>query len=411
LAAITIFALALGMTTNTLEPAVIGHKVLELVPQSKNTALGLATSAGLIVAVVWQPIIGVLSDRTRTRWGRRLPYFVGGTLLAVACLYAIALAPSFAIVVAGLLAIQLASNTVQGPWQALIPDHVPPEQRGTASGVKAAFDILAFVIGRQVSGQLVAEGNVVGAVSATAGTFFIALLLTAWAAKEGPEAVENLPPQAMGQTLARTFVVDWKAHPAFLWWFLNRFLFWAGFIALNTFLLFFMIDVVDMAESEAQRFVANLSLVIGSVLFVVALPSGWLADRLGRRPLVATSGLLAAAGTGMILVLRAPNAILAAAGVVGLGVGAFLSANWALVTDIVPEAEAARSLGIANIATAGGSFVARLLGGALIDPINRITASASAGYIGLFTLAILAFLLGTLAILRLPPTAEKVRPA
>ena len=411
LAAVTLFSLALGVVSNTLEPAVLGHKVLELVPDQKNTALGFTTFAGLIVAVAWQPIIGAWSDRTRSPWGRRAPYFIAGTLLVAGCLYAIALAPSFGVVVAGVLLLQLASNTVQGPWQALIPDQVPAGQRGAASGLKAAFDILAFVVGRQVSGRLVATGSVLGAVSAASGLFLVALVLTLAAARERPAGLPPAPPQLALGTLARSFSVDWKAHPAFAWWFINRFLFWGGFIALNTFLLFYMIDVVQMGEAEAQRFVGNMSTVIGLVLLVVTLPSGWLADRVGRRPLVALAGLIAAAGTGMVLVVRTPGLITAAGAIIGLGVGIFLSANWALVTDLVPEAEAARYLGIANIATAGGSGFARMLGGALIDPINRMLGSTSAGYLSLYGLTMVAFLLGTVAILRLPSrAAEAVNP-
>ncbi len=122
---------------------------------------------------------------------------------------------------------------------------------------------------------------------------------------------------------------------------------------------------------------------------------------------MALAGLIAAAGTGMVLVVRTPGLITAAGAIIGLGVGIFLSANWALVTDLVPEAEAARYLGIANIATAGGSGVARLLGGALIDPINRVMGSTSAGYLSLYGLTLVAFLLGTVAILRLPSRAEE----
>ena len=412
LVAVTIFSLALGVVSNTLEPAVLGHKVLELVPDQKNTALGFTTFAGLIVAVIWQPIIGAWSDRTRSLWGRRAPYFIVGTLLVVVCLYAIALAPAFSIVVAGVLLVQLASNTVQGPWQALIPDQVPARQRGIASGLKAAFDILAFVLGRQISGRLVAAGSTGAAVSVAAGLFMVALILTLVAARERPSTTPPFPAGPSVAALARSFSVDWKAHPAFAWWFVNRFLFWAGFIALNTFLLFYVIDVIGMREAEAQRFVGDMSTVIGLVLLVVTLPSGWLADRIGRKPLVAAAGVIAAAGTALVLVVRTPGLITAAGALLGLSVGMFLSANWALVTDLVPESDAARYLGIANIATAGGSGIARLVGGALIDPLNRLLGSPSAGYLSLYGLALLAFLLGTAAILRIPagPTGT-VNPA
>ena len=405
LVAINLFSLSLGMVSNTLEPAVLGHKVLELVPDRKSMALGFTTFAGLIVAVLWQPIIGVFSDRTRSSWGRRAPYFIVGTLLVVACLFMIALAPSFAIVVIGVLAIQVASNTVQGPGQALIPDQVPVEQRGTASGLKAAFEILAFVAGRQISGQLVAAGSVVGAVAVTSAVFGLATLFTLLAARESRDSAASGRQGGVWEALSQTFVVDWKAHPAFVWWFLNRFLFWGGFIALNTFLLFYMIDVVQMQPSEAQRFVGNLSTVIGLVLLLVALSSGWLSDRVGRRPLVAAAGILAAIGTATILVFRSPSLLVGSGAIIGLGVGIFLSANWALVTDIVPEGEAARYLGIANIATAGGSGLARFLGGAMIDPINSLTGSREFGYLTLYALTMIAFLLGTAAILRLPGRA------
>jgi hypothetical protein len=73
-----------------------------------------------------------------------------------------------------------------------------------------------------------------------------------------------------------------------------------------------------------------------------------------------------------------------------------------LVTDLVPEGEAARYLGIANIATAGGSGLARLIGGTLIDPLNRLLGSPSAGYLALYTLTMIAFLMAALAITRVP---------
>jgi MFS family permease len=87
-------------------------------------------------------------------------------------------------------------------------------------------------------------------------------------------------------------------------------------------------------------------------------------------------------------------------------VGTFISANWALVTDIVPRGEAARYLGIANIATAGGSGLARLLGGALIDPLNALLGSRSAGYLVVYGLAAAFFLASALVALRLPGQAH-----
>ncbi|MCL4506953.1 MAG: MFS transporter [Chloroflexi bacterium] len=408
LLAISAFGFALTMLSNTLEPAVLGHKVLELAPNQPNTALGFTTFAGLIVAILVQPIVGVLSDRARTRWGRRMPFFVVGTLLVMACLLLIALAPDFALLVAGVLMIQFASNTVQGPWQALIPDHVAEKQRGQASSIKAIYDILALIAGRAIAGQLVGRFSqwgqiaILAAVGVPSLVFVAALIITGFSAREGEDTANAAPQMTIRQALSSSFRIDLRAHPAFGWWFANRLLFWAAFIALNTFLLFYAIDVIKLQQDEAQRYIGTLSTVLGAALVIISIPSGWITDRIGRKPLIVAAGLIAMLGTLIILIARDLGLVTVAAGVIGIGIGMFLSANWALITDIVPRNEAARYLGVANIATAGGSAIARFIGGAIIDPLNHLLGSSTAGYMALYAIAALFFLLSALVILPLP---------
>ncbi|HLF37393.1 MAG TPA: MFS transporter, partial [Anaerolineales bacterium] len=81
MAGLTLLALGFGMATNTLDPVLLSYKAALLAPDHRNTALGLTTAAGLLVATFTQPVVGALSDRTRSRWGRRIPYFIVGTLL------------------------------------------------------------------------------------------------------------------------------------------------------------------------------------------------------------------------------------------------------------------------------------------------------------------------------------------
>ncbi len=399
------FALALGIVSNTLEPALLGHKALELVPEHKNTALGLTTFAGLLVAVLWQPLVGGWSDRLTGRWGRRIPFFLAGTVVAAVSLVCIASAPFFGLVVAGLLFTQLGTNTIQGPWQALIPDGVPLLQRGRAAGYKALLEILGFIVGRWASGRLVAQGQLLAAVGVAIAGLVGALALSL-AALVGQPARPDAGPAAtapprpgMAALLRGTFQVDWRANPGFGWWLLNRFLFWGGFIALNTFLLFYLIDVQGMAEPEAQRFAGDVATLLGVAILVVTFPAGWLSDRIGRRAVVSGTGILAAAGTGMLIAARSAPEVVTAGLVVGIGVGAFLSADWALLTDIVPRASAARYLGIANIAAAGGSAVARFLGGVLIDPLAELGGHPLTGYGVVFGAAMVGFLVAAWAIL------------
>ncbi len=393
----TVFAFGLGVSINILEPAMLGHQMLKFAPAWKNLALGAATFVGLLVAVVTQPLVGALSDRTRTRFGRRVPYLIGGTVLVVISHFLIAFAPSLAVLVLSLLLLQLASNTVQGPWQALIPDQVPGVQRGRAAGLKTTFDILAFIVGRQAGGVLIAQERLAAAASVAAASFAGALVITLVTTSE---RLRSVPP-SQPRRLRQAFSIPWRERPDFSLWFLNRLLFWGSLTAINTFILFYLVDAIGMTEPGAQRLVGDLAAVIGVAVLFTALPVGWLSDRIGRRSLVAAAGIVAAGGTVLLLALRSPLGVTIAAGVLGLGIGVYLSGSWALVTDLVPGGQAARYMGVANIASAGGSAVARALGAGIVDPFNRLLGSQFAGYGLLYGFAAASFVLASLLILRL----------
>ncbi len=400
LVGLTFFAISFGMGVNTLDPALLGFRILDFAPDRKNTALGILTGAGLLVALLTQPLIGAVSDRTRSPLGRRIPYFVMGSALAVGCLYAVALAPSLTLLALGAMAFQAGSNAAQGPWQALLPDQVPAAQRGLASGLKALFEILAFTAGRSISGYLIAQGDMMLAVSAAALAYAIGLLVTtlsAWGERDRSGQTEAAQPESWLKG-SKALLLGSGFH----WWFINRGLFWSGVIALNTFILFYLMDVIGMHFENASRFFGDLSLVLGLGVLVVAVPAGRLADRVGRRPIVIAAGLMAALGSGLLLLVRSQPGLILTGALLGLAVGMWLSANWALLTDIVPQQRPALYLGIANIAMAGGSLVSRFGGALIIDPINRLTDSQANGYLGLYGLAMVAFLLATLAVLRLP---------
>jgi MFS family permease len=170
----------------------------------------------------------------------------------------------------------------------------------------------------------------------------------------------------------------------------NRFLFWAAAISIRTFMLNYMEDVLNLSPAETQALSSRIILLLGAGVFILVLPAGAIADRIGRRPLLIVAGLLAAAGAILFILLRDINLLFIAGGLIAGGAGIFASASWALATDIVPKSEGALYLGLANIATVLGSISGRL-GGPLIDGVNQLSGTTTLGYLVVFGLAALFF--------------------
>ena len=408
---ISLLGFALTFSSNIQDPPLMTYKVRQLAPNLPNTTLGILGFIGLLVAMVVQPIIGVFSDRARTKLGRRLPFFIGGAFLIALSLFLLAAAPALWVLLIGVILIQFSSNILQGPWQALIPDLVPESQHGTASSLKATMDIIATVVAGLVAGILLGTlgqklwgaNAVFVAATAPVVVFILFIILTGIWAREPADATNTfIASRSVRQALRNAFYVNFKETPVFGWWFANRILFWGAFIAINSFLINYLVDVIRMDQAGAQGFYGQIKVILGGALVVLALLAGWLSDRFGRKPVMLIAGLVAFAGTVMLLFVREKPLIIVAGAIIGMAIGAFLSANWALATDIVPRQEAARYLGIANIATCIGSGGARLLGGVLIDPINRALGSNSSGYLLLFAIAAVCFLVSALVIIPLP---------
>ena len=410
---ISLLGFGLTFSSNIQDPPLMTYKVRQLAPNLPNTTLGFLGFLGLLVAMVVQPIIGVFSDRARTKLGRRLPFIIGGAVLIAASLFLLAVAPTLWVLVLGVILIQFSSNILQGPWQALIPDLVPESQHGTASSLKAVMDIIATVVAGAVAGILL--GNTgqrlwgANAVFVTAAApvvvFGLFVIITGIWAREKNDAVptsQNVAGKTVAMALKSAFYVDFHEYPVFGWWFANRVLFWGAFIAINSFLINYLVDTIKMTQADAQSFYGTIKVILGGALIILALLAGWLSDRFGRKPVMLASGLVSFVGAVILLFVRDRTPIIIAGAIIGMGVGSFLSASWALATDIVPRAEAARYLGIANIATCIGSGVARLLGGVLIDPINKALGSSSSGYFLLYALAALCFLASAVVIIPLP---------
>ncbi|MGC8837261.1 MAG: MFS transporter, partial [Anaerolineae bacterium] len=184
---LSVYFFGLSFLWNGLSIVLLPMLVAPLVPEAwKNSYLGLLSSAGLALAALVQPLSGHLSDRTTTPWGRRRPWILAGTLGDFLCLALLGTAGGFPALVAGYLLLQVSSNVAHGPAFGLIPDLVPPERRGAASGAKGLAEIAGLIAGSLVTGHLVGQGRPGAGIAAIALVLAAALAGTLWGVQEEP---------------------------------------------------------------------------------------------------------------------------------------------------------------------------------------------------------------------------------
>jgi MFS family permease len=168
--ALSLYGLALTMTSNIVDPPWLSQKASQLAgPGWQNTLLGSVAFIGLVWAALVQPIFGAWSDQLRSPWGRRKPFLWLGSLLLALALALLVAAPSVPMLILALLLVQTFSNMVQAAYQGLIPDHVPEDRRGRASGIKGFMEIPAVVIGPPGRRIFPGARPDLGAVSGAAG--------------------------------------------------------------------------------------------------------------------------------------------------------------------------------------------------------------------------------------------------
>ena len=378
----------LSFMWNSLHVIILPAVLLNFVPETlKNTYLGLMTFMGLIIAMIVQPISGWLSDNWRSAWGRRRPLMSLGTLLDFIFLAFLAWAGGLPMLAIGYIGLQFTSNIAHGPAQGLLPDQVPKEKLGAGSGIKNLMDMAGLVISSLLMGRLLdpLTADPLKPVLVVAITLLIGASITIFGVRERSSLDDTLHDRRRLQTSSITTlfggIKSALANRSYAWLIGSRFLFLLGIYDIQVFAQYFIRDVIQ--TDNPVKLTGDLLASITLALIACALGAGWLGDRFGHRKVQYIASAIGTLGCLLLLLARTPQTLLVFGGVVGVGIGLFLTANWALVNRLAPLAEAGVFLGLTNLATAGSGAVGRLLG-PFIDLLNNANPGAFAGYTAMF---------------------------
>ncbi len=385
-AALGLFWLGIQMVWGALLGVSLQSRTSQLVSHDVLSAYGTLAAAGAATAAVTQIIVGIISDRRRTSGSRRTEFYVAGALAASAALLWFYSAPTFAQLLASVVAVQIAMNVAIGPYQAVIPDFITDERMGTASSWMAALQSIGNAAGAMVAG-LISNARIV------ALTIVSVLLATCAGTAVHVSRLRLLPATPQPLRITRPFVDL----------FISRALVYIGFYTLLGYLYFY---VARMINGDVKTTTGVVLLIFTAAGAIGAAGSAAPANHMDRRAVASFGGFGFILALAAFLISHTLAAVIVSAAIAGIAWGVFLTADWALGCHFLPRHALATAMGVWNLALLIPQIVAPLIANGVLWAMHAI-ASGTAPRIAFFVAACEVFI-GVIWIWRLPALSASV---
>jgi MFS family permease len=349
-----------------------------LVPKGHEGAGALEIAAfGAILAILVQPTVGSISDYTMTRWGRRKPYIFIGSVLDIVFLYGIATSNTVIAIAVFVALLQFSSNFAQGPFQGYVPDLVPAQQVGLASGLIGLFsafgNITGFAVGAIALKLSDTDPNAFFYGTMALGLIEFGTMLSVVIRVDEGRSAKPREGRSWLEIAREVWGTDILQERSFLWLVASRlFVLVAGALLINL-STFYLAQVFGMTADQTGNTKLLLLGVVTAGIVLAVIPSARLSDRIGRKRVIYAACAIGATGLAVAAVAPTVPVALFGAGLFAIAAGSFLAVDWALMTDIIPKASSGRYMGISNVATASAGTIALAVGGAgVMDTVNGV---------------------------------------
>lgn len=370
-------------------PALIQH----LNAANKIQLVALFSTCGMVVAALSNMVAGALSDKTRSRFGQRTPWLVGGAFVFMLAMIAASMAPNIALLLAAWMVGQAALNFIVAPMVAWI-DLAPKDSRGTASsaygGLGMALGNNAFnVVGAMLLGQF-RLGFVIFGVITFIGTLIAALIVHEPANLEA-EIVQKQPAQKLTLKDAAAIFPSWQVGRDYYLALIGKLFQGVGNFAVTGYILYIMTDFLHMgSQTQASIQLINIIMLIFGIL--MGFIAGPLSDKFKvlKYP-VAFSTIFLAFGALMLFLFRNNTGIIIYAFAAGIGMGVWNSLDNLLNLEVIPdENRVAFFLGVYNL----GNTITQA-----IAPVLAAIVISWFGFSAIFIVSFLFSLVGGIAML------------
>lgn len=356
--------------------------------------IGIILGTGAIAAAFGNVFFGRLSDRTRSRFGRRRPWLVGGALVMLLGLWLISVGTGLLSLTIGWFVTQLGANAALSAFMATLADQLPEKQYARVSAVVGIMQNVGILGAVWIATLFTANMSALFLVPGLIGVLAVVL----YAAVLPDPVLTEQPPKFDVLEILRTFWVSPRKYPEFalVWW--QRFLVILASFLFTTFRLPFLMERLSLDEATGAAVMAQGVLIYTIALVPVGYLVGWISDKTGHRKLpVIVSVALFGIGTYLLFHVESVGHFFIVEALLGAAMGIYMGVDMAIVLSVLPNPkDAAKDLGVFNMANAGPQSLAPYLGGFLLA---TAAPAGAANYGLLLTVAAVASIIGALIIL------------
>ena len=368
-----VFSFCWMLALQIIAAVLLPQRLAIIAPDTKDAIFGVLNSATALASLISNLVVGNMSDRTRSRFGRRTPWIAAGGLLAGITLFLIGVLPDGVSIGVSYCLAMVGLNMMIAPVVASLSDRVPEDMRGTMSAFISAGTLFGQGVGQIVGARFITmmmPGFIVsGVVMALSGILTVLFWPKETSSKDMPKQ------RADFRSILVSFKPPVKGARDFWLAFAGRSLLLFSYYMILNYQLYILQDYIGQSAEESAATMSVMSVVLMGVSLVSALSAGPISDRIGRRKVpVVVASLLLAVGYAMPWLLHSPLGMILFSAIGGFGYGMYGSVDQALNVDVLPnEEEAGKDLGILNIATTLGQMVGPIVTSAIVVATGAYT--------------------------------------
>jgi MFS family permease len=346
-------AAIIGIYVALITPAsvTLALRVGQIDPDGKAASFALVSSLGAAAALIANPIFGMLSDRSTSRWGQRKPFLFGGFIAGSLAIYLISVSTTIPMIALGWFLAQAGFNAATSSVFAILPERIPAKLRGRVSGLMGMTGQVAVVGGVFLIQLFGTEG---------VGMFMWPVLLGAILALPfllTLKETQRVRDDTSGITLASVFGALWInpfANRDFGLVWLGRLLAWTSLYLLTTYKTYFLIDHLGYTTKTVAPILTIAMFVLAVAIAISSIGGGWLSDYFGqRKPFILLASVLFVIAMVVVAFSQSAEMFLVGIAIAGLGNGLYLGVDYALVAEVLPDRDrsAGKGMGVFNLSS------------------------------------------------------------